>query len=86
MEALERQLKFPGLVEAATKLHEEPNSEGYSIKGVRRTMARLFIPDRVFDEHIEMGENVFLYLGEMNECYVIFWPVSSNSKEIENHE
>lgn len=36
-------------------------------------MARLFIPDLVFPEHIEMGENIFLYFGEMTECYVLYW-------------
>lgn len=77
---LEKQLKFPGLEDAATQLHETPTVEGLSIKGARRTMARLFIPDLVFGEHIEMGENIFLFLGEMNECYVIFWPAPAEKK------
>jgi hypothetical protein len=21
-----------------------------------------------------MGENIFFYMGEMQECYVIYWP------------
>ena len=25
-------------------------------------------------ESIEMGENIFFYMGEMQECYVIYWP------------
>ena len=69
---LEARMRLPGLTEAAAKLHTTPIPEGYSIKG-RRTMARLFIPDLVFPEHIEMGENIFLYFGEMTECYVIYW-------------
>ena len=32
------------------------------------------MPDLVFDEHIEMGENIFFYMGELSECYVIYWP------------
>ena len=34
----------------------------------------LFVPDLTFGEHIEMGENIFFYMGEMQECYVIYWP------------
>ena len=33
---------------------------------------RLFIPDLLFDTHIEMGENVVLYRGDMAECYVLY--------------
>lgn len=69
---LESRFKLPGLVEAAKLLHQHPTPEGYSIRG-RRTMAKLFIPDLVFTEHIEMGENIFLYFGEMTECYVLYW-------------
>lgn len=70
--SLEARLKLPGLKEAAERLHRQPSAEGYSVKG-RRTMARLFIPDLVFPEHIEMGENIFLYFGDMTECYVLYW-------------
>ena len=70
---LEKQLQLPGLQEAAETLRDHPTAEGLSLKGVRRTMARLFIPDLTFGEHIEMGENIFLFRGEMQECYVIYW-------------
>ena len=43
-------------------------------KGSKRASGKLFIPDLVFKQHIEMGENLFLYLGEMSECYVIYYP------------
>ena len=46
----------------------------YTIKGPKRTCGRLFVPDLTFGKHIEMGENVFFYMGEMAECYVIYWP------------
>lgn len=42
--------------------------------GPKRTSGRLFVPDLAFGEHIEMGENIFLFMGEMQECYVIYWP------------
>ncbi len=70
---LEVQLQLPGLEEAATELHLHPTAEGLTLKGARRTTARLFIPDLLFGKHIEMGENVFLYRGDMVECYVIYW-------------
>ena len=70
---LEVQLQLPGLVEAATKLHNNPTAEGLTLKGPRRTTARLFIPDLLYGKKIEMGENIFLYRGDMVECYVIYW-------------
>ena len=70
---LEVQLQLPGLQEAAINLHEHPTKEGLTLRGQRRTTARLFIPDLLFDRHIEMGENIFLYRGDMTECYVIYW-------------
>ena len=41
---------------------------------------RLFVPDLTFGEHIEMGENIFFYMGEMQECYVIYWPDAPAAK------
>ena len=35
---------------------------------------RLFVPDLTFGEHIGMDEHIFFYMGEMQECYVIYWP------------
>lgn len=70
---LEVQLQLPGLEEAATELHNNPTAEGLTLKGPRRTTARLFIPDLLYGKKIEMGENIFLYRGDMVECYVIYW-------------
>ena len=66
---LEKTLHFPGLEEAANELRQHPTAEGFTIKGPKRTSGRLFVP-----EHIEMGENIFFFMGEMQECYVIYWP------------
>ena len=71
---LERTLHFPGLEEAANALRQHPTAEGFTIKGPKRTSGRLFVPDLTFGQHIEMGENIFFYMGEMQECYVIYWP------------
>ena len=61
------------LAEAANELRQHPTAEGFTIKGPKRTSGRLFVPDLTFGEHIEMGENIFFYMGEMQECYVIYW-------------
>ncbi|MCI5698405.1 MAG: hypothetical protein PUG43_00275 [Clostridiales bacterium] len=54
-----------------------PTKEGEVLKGTKRTAIRLLIPDLVFEgeEKIEMGENVWVYLGEMYEVYCLYWPV-----------
>ena len=70
---LERTLHFPGLEEAANALRRH-TPEGLTIKGPKRTSGRLFVPDLTFGQHIQMGENIFFYMGEMQECYVIYWP------------
>ena len=70
---LERTLRFPGLEEAANELRKHPTPEGFTIKGHGRTSGRLFVPDLAFGEHIQMGENIFFFMGEMQECYVIYW-------------
>ena len=72
-EADVRKLRFPGLEEAANELRKHPTPEGFTIKGHGRTSGRLFVPDLAFGEHIQMGENIFFFMGEMQECYVIYW-------------
>ena len=49
-----------------------PTKEGIVLKGTRRTTARVFIPDYYFGEHIEMGENPWIFLGEMYPAYCIY--------------
>ena len=71
---LEKTLRFPGLEEAANALRQHPTTEGFTIKGPKRPSGRLFVPDLTFGRHIEMGENIFFFMGEMQECYVIYWP------------
>lgn len=38
------------------------------------------MPDLTFGQHIQMGENIFFYMGEMQECYVIYWPDAPRSQ------
>ena len=54
-------------------MRKHPTPEGFTIKGHGRTSGCLFVPDLAFGEHIQMGENIFFFMGEMQECYVIYW-------------
>jgi len=51
-----------------------PTYEGRSLKGRRRTTLKLIIPNMIFDEKIEMGNNVWVYLGEHYPTYCVYWP------------
>ena len=45
------------------------------LKGTKRAALKLFIPDMVFDKHIDMGETVWVYIGEMYPAYCLYWPM-----------
>lgn len=62
------------LAEQVSQFRKEPTAEGLILKGVRRTSLKLFVPDLMFDEHLEMGENVWVYLGQNYPCYVLYRP------------
>lgn len=49
-----------------------PTKEGETIHGKKRTSITIFIPDLTFEEHIEMGENPWIYMGESYEAYCIY--------------
>ena len=51
--------------------HKNPTKEGLQLIGKKRTSMKAFIPDLVFDEHIEMGDKVWIYMGENYECYCL---------------
>ncbi len=81
---LGKRLGIDDLEEAALAFRVAPTPEGKILPGKRRTSVKLFIPDLVFDEHLDMGESVWLYMGEMNECYALFWPwEQTNPKQAE---
>ncbi len=60
------------LGEKIAAFRENPIAEGIVLKGTRRTALRLFVPDMVFDKHIEMGENVWVYVGDIYPAYCIY--------------
>jgi len=65
---------IPNLRKELEAFKDAPIPEGKDIKGRRRTTLKLFIPNKVFDEKIEMGDNVWVYLGDNYESYCIYWP------------
>lgn len=74
---LAKQLKIPNLPGEVMAFKENPGKEGKNVFGLKRSCVKMFIPDLTFDEHLDMGENVWLYLGEMYDCYALYWPWKS---------
>ncbi len=71
---LERTLRFPGLEEAANELRKHPRHGGLHHQGVWPHQRPSVRADLAFGEHIQMGgEHFFFFMGEMQECYVIYW-------------
>ncbi len=69
--------KETGIPDLRKKLDEfkaDPGEGSVNIKGQKRTMLKLFIPNMVFDEEIEMGDTVWVYMGENYEAYCLYWP------------
>jgi hypothetical protein len=67
-------LLIPNLDETIERFRQSPVKEGLILKGGRRSSVKLFIPDLYFSQHIDMGENVWLYLGEMSPAYCVYQP------------
>lgn len=51
---------------------ENPTEEGLVLKGKKRSAVKLFVPNLMFDENIEMGENVWVFVGETYPAYCIY--------------
>ena len=52
----------------------DPTPEGKNLKGIKRTSLKLMVPNMVFDEKIDMGNSVWVYMGENYEAYCLYWP------------
>ncbi len=62
-----------GLREKIEAFRESPVKEGVNLKGRKRTSLKLFIPNMLFDEKMDMGDNVWVYMGENYESYCLYW-------------
>ena len=76
-----KQFGIPDLGEWVARLRAEPNAEGFVIKGKNRTAIKLFIPNLLFPKPIDMGENVWIYLGEMYPAYCLYIPWEQEKSE-----
>ncbi len=63
---------IPNLRDEIIAFRENPTQEGKLLKGLKRTSLKLLIPNMTFDEKIEMGDNVFVYMGETYDAYCIY--------------
>ena len=60
------------LGEEIRKFAADPDSVEKNLKGKKRTSLKLMIPNKIFDEKLEMGDDVWVYMGENYECYCIY--------------
>ncbi|QIB69654.1 hypothetical protein Ami103574_10115 [Aminipila butyrica] len=51
---------------------KDPTPEGVTVTGKKRTSIKLLVPNLTFREEIEMGENVWIYMGENYESYCLY--------------
>ena len=54
------------------RFKENPTEKGIVLKGKKRSALKLFVPNLMFDENIEMGENVWVFVGETYPAYCIY--------------
>ena len=66
---LARELAIPDLSQRVEEFQKTPTAEGVNISGRKRTTLKLLIPNLTFSEPIDMGENVWIYMGELCPAY-----------------
>ncbi|MGN8969500.1 hypothetical protein [Flavonifractor sp. An306] len=71
---LSRELGISDLAQRIEHFRKAPTPDGENIKGRKRTTLKLMIPNLVFPEPIEMGENVWIYMGELCPAYCLYTP------------
>ena len=68
----EKEAGISKLRQAIEEFVANPTADGKTVTGTKRTAVKIFIPDVSFDEHIEMGENPWLFMGEHYPAYCIY--------------
>ena len=71
---LARELAIPDLSQRVEEFQKTPTAEGVNISGRKRTTLKLLIPNLTFSEPIDMGENVWIYMGELCPAYCLYMP------------
>lgn len=71
-----KEVGIPDLREQLESFRSDPVKEGVSVKGKKRTTLKIFIPDLYFpqDKKLEMGDTVWVYIGEHYPSYCVYWP------------
>ncbi len=62
------------LKEELDSFRENPTPEGKTLKGRKRVSVKLIISNLMFNEKIDMGENVWIYMGDVMESYCVYKP------------
>lgn len=78
---LSKELGIPDLGARVAAFRAAPTAEGVNVKGLKRTTLKLFVPNLAFGEPMEMGENVWLYMGELCPAYCLYTPWSESESE-----
>ena len=71
---LSRELGINDLAQGGEGVRREPSPEGENIKGRKRTTLKLMIPNLTFSEPVDMGENVWIYMGDLCPAYCLYTP------------
>ena len=69
-----RELGINDLAQRVEAFRKEPSPEGENIKGRKRTTLKLMIPNLTFSEPVDMGENVWIYMGDLCPAYCLYTP------------
>lgn len=69
-----KEIGVSNLAEEVEEFLKNPSAEGKLLHGKKRTSLKLIIPDLLFQERLEMGENVWIYLGENHVSYCLYTP------------
>ncbi len=71
---LTKELGIFDLRQRVEAFRNSPAPEGENIRGLKRTTLKLLIPNITFAEPIDMGENVWIYMGELCPAYCLYTP------------
>ena len=69
-----RKVKLPDLPAQVEAFRVQPAPEGKNIRSdMKGTSLKLFVPDLVFEEKLDMGDTVWVYLGQTHVSYCLYW-------------
>ena len=69
-----RKVKLPDLPAQVEAFRVQPAPEGKNIRtGMKGTSLKLFVHDLVFEEKLDMGDTVWVYLGQTHVSYCLYW-------------